>query len=403
MIGHMHPVEGIRGQISHRLSNKRILLGITGSIAAVQCFELARDLIRHGADVEVVMSEEATKIVAPYAMEFATGHLPITRIGGGVEHVDLCGESEDRVDLLMIAPCTANTISKMALGIDDTPVTTFATTAIGTGIPVLVAPAMHGSMYRHPIVQKNLQTLEDIGVEVIGPRFMMGKAKIASNGELVARALRALGPGDLSGKRLLVIGGSSEEPIDGMRIITNKGTGETAVELASAAFERGADVELWMGRHQTELPDYLEIRRFLRLRELEGMVENIDHDLVMVPAALSDYAPEEAEGKIPTSEEELVLRLTPMPKLLSRLSRGDHRLVGFKAERGITEDQLSERARSRLKEYGLDLIVANDLTKVSRGKTEVMMISKSDDVTRASGTKREVADSILDEVLKVLV
>jgi len=397
----MHPVEGIRGQMSNRLSGKRILLGITGSIAAVQCFELARDLIRHGADVEVVMSKEAAKLVTPYAMEFATGNPPITDIGGRVEHVDLCGESEDRVDLLLIAPCTANTISKMALGIDDTPVTTFATTAIGTGIPVLVAPAMHGSMYRHPIVQKNVQALEEIGVEVIGPRFSMGKARIASNRELVARTLRALGRGDLSGKRLLIIGGSSEEPIDGMRVITNKGTGETAVELASAAFERGADVELWMGRHQIELPDYLEIRRFVRLRELEDMVGDIDHDLVMVPAALSDYAPEEVEGKIPTSEEELVLRLMPLPKLLSRLSEGDYRLVGFKAERGITEGELRERARSRLIEYGLDLIVANDLAMVNRGRTEVIIISKSGDEARASGTKREVADRILDEVSKV--
>lgn len=398
----MHPVKGIRGQMSHRLSNRRILLGITGSIAAVQCFELARDLIRHGADVEVVMSEEATKIVTPCSMEFATGHPPITWIGGGVEHVDLCGESDDRVDLMIIAPCTANTISKMALGIDDTPVTTFTTTAIGTGIPVLVAPAMHGSMYRHPIVQKNLQTLEDIGVEVIGPRFLMGKAKIASNSELVARVLRALGPCDLSGKRLLVIGGSSEEPIDGMRVITNKGTGETAVELASAAFERGAEVELWMGRHQTKLPDYLKIRRYLRLGELEGMTKDIDHDLVMLPAALSDYAPEEVEGKIPTSEEELVLRLKPMPKILSRLSQGNFRLVGFKAEQGTTEDQLRERALSRLKEYGLDMIVANDLNMVGRGKTEVLIITKSGDESKASGTKREVADSILDEVSKVL-
>jgi len=397
----MHPVEAIRGERSDLLRGRKIVLGITGSIAAVQCFDLARDLIRHGAEVETVMSRDAARIITPSAMEFATGKPPITEVGGGVEHVDLCGEYEGKTDLLLIAPCTANTISKVALGIDDTPVTTMATTAIGTGIPVILAPAMHGSMFNHPIVRRNMETLGEIGVEIVGPRIIMGKAKITTNEELVSRSIRRLGRRDFQGTKVLVIGGSSEEPIDGMRVITNRGTGETAVELAVAAYERGADVDLWMGRHKTSIPDFMEVREFRRLSDLEAMIGGVNHDLVMVPAALSDYAPEEAEGKIPTWEGELVLRLRPLPKILSKLG-GDHALVGFKAEHGISEEELVDRATRKLEANGLDMIVANDLTDVGNGITRVLVIPRNGKKVRSSGTKREVADSILDEVQKVL-
>jgi len=335
-------------------------------------------------------------------MEFATGNSVITDIGGGVEHVDLCGDTSDRADLLLVAPCTANTISKMALGIDDTPVTTMATTAVGTGMPVLVAPAMHGSMLRHPAVQENLEALRKMGVETIGPHLTEGKAKIAGVDEIVARTIRVLGKGDYRGRRVLVIGGSSYEPVDGMRIITNLGTGETAVQLAIAAFERGADVDLWMGRHSTELPGYIGTREFGRVNDLLDMVKEIDHDMVMVPAALSDYAPDTAEGKIPTDRGDLTLRLRPLPKVLAAIREKDCTLVGFKAERGIGQEKLLRRATDRLESIPLEAIVANDLTRVLRGETEVTILLRGGETTRARGSKREVADIILDQVLGVM-
>jgi len=318
-----------------------------------------------------------------------------------VEHVELCGQREGRADLLLIAPCTANTISKIAVGIDDTPVTTMATTAIGTGIPVIIAPAMHGSMFDHPILQRNLDSLEEIGIEIVRPRISGGKAKIATNEELVSRAIRRLGRLDLEGKSFLIIGGSSEEPIDGMRVITNKGTGETATELAIAAHLRGAHVELWMGRHSCQIPEFIPVREFRRLDDLEGMIGEIDQDVVMVPAALSDYAPDEAKGKISSDEEGMALQLRSLPKILPRL-KGNRILVGFKAERSITDEELLNRATRRLEDYGLDMIVANDLDNVERGKTKVLIISSAGEPLMASGSKRQVAETILDEVGKVL-
>src|SRR5512136_2304308 len=180
------------------LKNKLIILGVTGSIAAVRVVDLVHDLIRRGAEVHSVMTSAACQIIHPYALEYATAFPVITEITGRVEHVEFCGVG-GRADLLLIAPATANTIGKIAMGIDDTPVSTFATTALGSGKPVVVVPAMHEAMYRHPAVIKNLETLKGMGVRLIDPRLEEGKAKIADNAAIVWEVERLLGPDDLAG------------------------------------------------------------------------------------------------------------------------------------------------------------------------------------------------------------
>ena len=393
----MHPSEGIRSAKSRLLEGKRIVLGITGSIAAVECFELSRELIRHGAEVRAVMSPEALKLVTADAMHFATGREVITSLNGETQHVDLLGGYDDHADLLLISPCTANTLSKMALGIDDTAVTTMATVAIGGGIPVLVAPAMHASMLNHPAVRKNMDSLRDMGVEFIGPRMEEKKAKVASVEEIVASAIRRLGPMDLAGKKVLIIGGSSEEPIDDVRVITNRSTGETAVHLAMAAWLRGADVELLSGRMSHPVPSFIERHEFRRVADLLSMAGG-EKDIVIVPAALSDYAPVPSEGKISSSLDALEIKLTPVPKVLPALRPSSRFLVGFKAEVGRSEDELLLRARRRLEEHGLDLIVANDLGDVSKGTTAAFILRPDGSYERYEGSKAGLADRILDEV-----
>jgi phosphopantothenoylcysteine decarboxylase/phosphopantothenate--cysteine ligase len=174
-----HPSADIRSTLGTELEGKTIVLGVTGSVAAVKAPDLARLLLRHGADVRPVMSRAATELIHPNLMEWATGHRPITELTGAIEHVDLVGNVPVHADLLLIAPATANTIGKMAAGIDDGPVTTFFTTAFGEGVPVVVVPAMHGPMYDHPFVADNLAKLERAGVRVLLPRLEEGKAKIA--------------------------------------------------------------------------------------------------------------------------------------------------------------------------------------------------------------------------------
>lgn len=397
----MHPSESLRGSKSKSLSGKRIVLGITGSIAAVECFELARELIRHGANVQAVMSEEAMNLVTPWTMEFATGNEVIDVIDGRVQHVSLFGDVPDKADLLLIAPCTANTISKIACGIDDTPVTTMATTALGSKVPIIIAPAMHLTMFTNPIIQQNVEKLKNAGIEFLGPKVEGKKAKIADNAEIVMAVQRRLSKNDFRGKRVLVIGGSSEEPIDEMRVITNRGTGETAVELARAVYQRGADVELWMGRCSVPLPTFLPLRRFTTVASLIDMAKDIDHDIVLVPAALADYAPEPQPGKIASGKKELTLNMKAVPKVLDAIRRQKVKLIAFKAERGVGEAELVKRAQARLDSVPLEMIVANDLHDVKPGETKIIMLRQNGRRSKACGSKVSVANDILDETLRI--
>ncbi len=398
----MHPSESIRSAKGRELEGKLIVLGMTGSIAAVESFELVRELIRHGAQVQVVMTPEAQRLMTPEAMEFASGRPVVTRLTGATEHVSLLGDYPGRADMLLVSPCTANTLSKMALGIDDTPVTTMATLAIGTHTPVLVAPAMHLTMYENEAVQRNVQALRDMGVELVGPIMLGKKARVASVEEILERVLVRFSPGDLRGRSVLVIGGSTEEPVDSVRVLTNTGTGATAVHLVQAARRRGAEVELWTGRMSVPVPAGLAHRTFRTVEELVDMVDEVDHDVVIVPASLSDYAPQKVEGKMPSGRKVVELKLRPLPKVLPLLRPHARVLVGFKAEVGVTPKELLKRARARMKEHGLDVIVANDLGNVIQESTQATIITADGRTREHQGTKHDLADAVLDEAVKVL-
>ena len=392
----MHPSEEIYCEKSNRMSGKTIVLGITGSIAAVECFHLIRELVRNGAKVIPVMSQAAVKLVAPDAIEFASGIKPITEIGGQTEHIKYLGDSSD-ADLFLIYPATANTISKIANGIDDTPVTTMATVALGGGVPMAVAPAMHGAMLNNPAVAANLKTLRSWGVNVIGPHMKDGRAKVAPVNEVVAWATRLLSRDDLIGKKILVIGGRSEEPLDSMRLITNRSTGMMAVALAQRAFERGAEVDLWMGGCNTALPEYLHVRRYASVSDLIGMLDDVNHDVVIVPAALADFTPESTfEGKIP-SDKGFDMLLKPVPKVLPLLRERCDMVIGYKAESGLSRNDLVARARKRLEQFNLTAVIANDID--SAGKTSAsMLLVTGDKVTDISGTKPAISEEILNFV-----
>ena len=389
----MHPSEEIYCEKSSKLKGKTVVIGITGSVAASECFATVRELVRHGASVVPVMTETSTKFVTPMMMEFASGNRPITELTGRTEHVDLMGGSD--ADVFVIYPATANTISKIANGIDDTTVTSMATVALGSGIPVAIAPAMHDAMFRNPAVQRNVEYLRSLGVTFIGPKIEGPRAKVASKEAVIAAIFRLMSKDDLVGKRVLVIGGRSEEPIDSMRMITNRSTGLMAVKLAERAFERGADVELWMGGCSVPLPDYIPVKRFDTIADLIKMVDAIDHDIVIVPAALADFTPaKKIKGKI-SSETSIDVELEPVPKVLPLICKRCKNVVGFKAESGLTPEELVERARSRIDMYGLSAVIANDIDSAGKSSTSVIIVTK-DSQKNITGPKENIADSILD-------
>jgi phosphopantothenoylcysteine decarboxylase/phosphopantothenate--cysteine ligase len=396
----MHPADHLRGSKSDKLKGRKIVLGVTGSIGAVETVKLCRELIRNGAEVHVVMSKDAQTIVHPWALEFASGRPVTTAIDGRVQHVSLCGDVPDRADLLLIAPATANTISKMAYGIDDTSVTTVATTAIGTGIPVIVVPAMHGTMMAHKIVNENIRKLEKIGVVFLRPKFEEYKAKMPSIDYIVSSVIATIGKRDLVGRKVLIIAGATEEPIDDIRVVTNRSSGETGVELARAAHERGAKVELWMGRCYTSLPEHIDTIRFSSFKDLAKMLKGKRFDIVMFPGAVSDYSPSKVEGKIPSDKGSIMLSLRRNPKLIDSIKA--KLVVGFKAQAKVDDDELVQASLNLIKRSGCRLVVANKVEEVKPGKTRVILVEKSGATEEISGTKFQVADKIIDKVVRMI-
>lgn len=400
----MHPVDDIRGSISKRLEGRTVVLGVTGSIAAVDCVHLARELARHGARVVGVMTGSATRILHPDAMWFATGEPPVTCLTGDVEHVRWMGEREDRADLLLVAPATANTIGKMANAIDDTPVTTFATTALGTGVPVLVAPAMHGSMWRHEGVLRNIERLKGMGVDIVHPREEEKKAKMADAETIVAHCARALAnPGPLTDRKVLVVAGSTEEPIDRVRLISNRSTGGLGRALAEEAFARGAEVTVLLGRHEVPPPPYVEVRKFTTVDTLMRATGEIPRDtaVILAVAAVSDYRPKAPiRGKVSSGMAKMDLSLEAAPKVLPllRSAAPDATLVSFKLEVGLSDEQLAEVARARLGRGIEDMVVANDLERVSADHHPAIIIGPDREPTAYDGAKEDLAAAIFDAV-----
>ncbi len=399
MVRAMHPADRIRGAKSLKLQGKTIVLGVTGSIAAVETVKLARELIRHGADVHAVLSKSATAIVHPNALQVATGHEVDIQLDGSMKYLEMCGK-EGKADLLLIAPCTSNTLSKIANGIDDTTVTTYAVNALGAGIPILIAAAAHETMMDNPAVQENVRKLRALDVEFVEPKREESKAKLADLDEIVARVIRRLGPRDLVGKKVLVIAGSTVEPIDDIRIVSNRSSGGTGVEIARAAFEHGADVEIWLGRHEVPVPAWIPTRPFDTTAELAAMAGGARADICLVPAAVSDFSPKKRKGKIPSREGALVLDLEPTPKVLGSLRKATKGiLVGFKAEAGVTAAELKAKAMALLKEADLDFVVANDVAQVKTEATSITIVDRKGRSTTVAGSKSLAAEQIWSAVL----
>ena len=385
--------------VSDSLSGKLIVLAVTGSIAAVRTVDLARDLIRRGAAVHSVMSGAATEILHPHALEYASGNPVVTRITGRVEHVEFCGVG-GRADLLLIAPATANTIGKIALGIDDTPVTTYATTALGSGVPIVVVPAMHEAMYRHPAVMRNMEALRSMGVVVLDPRIEEEKAKIAESRTVVLEVERLLGPNDLAGRRVLVTGGATAERVDPIRILTNRASGKTGAEIALEARRRGAEVTLvHRGRLGLPLKEvYVESAEDM-LRAVLAELERGGYDAIVAAAAVSDYTLDPSADKI-KSGGELVLRLRPTSKIIAavRASHPEIKMVGFKAETFLSDEELIFRARESMEKNRLDIVVGNDVGRGGMGTEDnrVLILSRSGRVAEVAGKKREIAEAVVD-------
>ena len=395
-----HPTLDLTGTVSSSLAGRRIVLAVTGSIAAVETIKLARELIRHGATVQAVMSEAARTIIHPYALQYATGRDVITEITGNVEHVAWCGQRPEACDLLLIAPCTANTIGKIACGIDDTPVTTFATTAIGSRIPVMIVPAMHGSMMDHSIVQENIQKLRSIGVMVVMPVTAEKIAKFPDNAVIVLEVERALAASTLNGRKVLITSGPNVEEIDPIRVLTSRSTGKMGRALALEAYRCGADVTV-VHRDRMNIPGIRDVFAESAKDMMDAVLKELKHgcDIYISAAAISDFTVRRSRDKI-SSSGPLAIELKPAAKIIDRVRKEYPRLfvVAFKAETVSTEELLA-RSKKRLAELKADMIVANAFGGVrDTDVNDVYILQPGKQPVRSTGPKSQVAAAIVDAI-----
>jgi len=387
------------------LADTNVALGVTGSIAAVKTVELAHELRREGASVRAVTTPSAEGILHPWALEFATERPPVTEITGAVEHVGLCGR-EGWADTLLIAPATANTVGKIAAAVDDTPVTTCATTALGAGVPVVIAPAMHEPMYDHPGVLEAIERVESWGVDFVDPRIEEGKAKIASEDAIVTATARATTPATLSDRHVVVTSGATTESIDPIRTLSNRASGRTGRAVARACYVRGADVTLV---HDGPAVPYADVRR---AESAAGMLDAVQSavdgdgdpaDALVSAAAISDFTVEAAPEKI-RSGEPRTLDLQPTPKLLDTVRdvHPDLTMVGFKAETSGDDDAMIEQARALRDRVGLAFVVANDATAVMGESETRALVVDADGVETYAGSKSGLGGRVADALAAAL-
>ncbi len=412
-----HPSKDITFSKGNELEGKKIALLVSSSVASFKTPEIARELMRHGADVHIVTTPASEKMVGADLLEWATGNPVIKELTGKLEHIALAGNSSTRVDLVLIAPATANTIGKLASGIDDTPVTTVAATAIGSKIPVLIAPAMHEPLYDHPLVQQNIARLEEIGVQFVQPELVEGKAKIAGTEQIVRSVIfrLAVQKKDLTGHKVLVTGGPTIEHIDPVRVITNRSSGKMGVALAEEVASRGAQTTLILGPGSASPPTGIKTVRVesteqmlqASLRELkEG-----GYDLILAAGAPSDYTPKNpANHKIETRKEQsLSLDLQATPKIIADLRKASPKafIVAFKTEHNVSDDQLVDEAFEILREKNADLVAANDVGREGVGfqtdTNELYVVDGQKKVIHIPlSEKREVARQLVDIAVKKL-
>ncbi|HXG74386.1 MAG TPA: bifunctional phosphopantothenoylcysteine decarboxylase/phosphopantothenate--cysteine ligase CoaBC [Candidatus Nitrosotenuis sp.] len=361
-----HPSLDIVESYGTELSGKRIVLCVAGSVAAYKAIELARLLMRHGADVTCVASDAVTKLIQPDYFKWATGNKVITKLTGELEHIKLADYKKS--DLIVVYPATANTLGKLANGIDDTPVSTVLTVGFGAKIPIVMALAMHEAMYENAAVLRNVEFLRG-KIEFIEPNMIEGKAKAAEPEDVLNYILRRFGRSKiLAGKRVLITAGPTVEQIDPVRVITNTSTGKTGVLLAAELVSAGCKVTMVYGPGTAKPPKGAKVILVKTVQEmLDATIRELKRerfDLVIMAAAAADYTVQsQSKTKIKSTKERLVIKLRKAPKIIDQIKRlqKDVFLVGFKAEANVSKQKLIESARNKMRESCADMIIANDI------------------------------------------
>jgi len=389
-----HPSLDIVNSFGVELSDKRIVLCVSGSVAAYKAIELARLLMRHGADVKCVASPAVLKLVQPEYFRWATGNEVITKLTGDLEHIRLADYNKS--DLLIVYPATANTLGKLANGIDDTPVSTVLTVGFGSKIPILMCLAMHASMYDNLAIKKNIDFLKK-KIEFLEPKIFEGKAKIIEPEEVLEFILKKFGSSTiLKNKKILMTAGPTIEYIDPVRVITNQSTGKTGILLASELISAGAKVTLVYGPGIEIPPKGAKVINVKTSKEMYNAVRTElrkNFDVVIMAAAVADYIPEaKSKKKIKSDHNKITISLQKSPKIINLVKKLQKNvmLVGFKAESDISKKDLIKSAQKKLLESNADMIIANDIgSKYQKNSDSNEVFIIDSEKFRSSGWKKK--------------
>ena len=395
----------------HGVRSLNVVVGVTGGIAAYKAVSVVRALVLAGHDVHVVATENALRFVGRPTLEAIsrnTVHSDLYEGVAEVRHVAI-GQA---ADLIVVAPATANTIAKLAAGLADD---LLGNTILASTAPLVIAPAMHTEMWQNAATVANIATLRQRGVTVVGPAVGQltgadsGPGRMSEPEEIVEVALRtAAGRQDLAGRRILVTAGGTREPIDPVRFIGNRSSGKQGVALAVAAADRGAEVTLIAANLEVDVPATVQVVRVRSTLDLEKAATSAAEtaDIVIMAAAVADYRPEtvaDAKIKKDVQGDVLDLRLVKNPDILAGLAanrRAGQVIVGFAAETEPDDAKLKQLGAAKVARKGADLLVVNRVGWNEGFATEsntVIVLNRTGDIVgEASGSKRSVADRILD-------
>lgn len=416
-----HVSKEIIGLESNALTGKKIVLCITASVAAYKAIDLSRLLMRNGAEVYPVMSKSTeSKLLTKEILDWATGNKTVTELTSGLEHIALANYGKS--DLILVYPCTANTLGKFANGIEDSPVTTVLSVGFGSRIPIVIAPAMHEAMYENIIITENIQKLKSLGVSILEPSISEDKAKVISADSVVQFVINKIGNNKERMKsrvNVLVTAGSTIEYIDSVRILTNLSSGKMGLNIAQQCLDKGFNVTLVYGHGTLNISDDPRMN-IIRVKTTEEMFKAVrerilrrKQHVVFHAAAVADFSisnsSKKRSYKMDSRNGTKTLKLVPTAKIVDRLKEFDKKifLVAFKAEYDISKELLIKKAFDKLRECNGDLIVANDVSKrgcdFGSDTNDVYIIDKEKNITHVPlKSKREIARNLVKIVCNKL-
>ncbi len=380
-------------KVSDLLEKRRILLCVTGSIAAVETVKLARALRRYGATVKAELTQAAKMFITPLALEWATGEVVVSEFSGRAEHVV-------DADLVLVAPATLNTVNKVALGLADNVVTTSIASAWGQKTPIVFIPAMHESLFSNPLFQKNGEYLkQQKNIFFLEPKFEERKAKFLEPDLIVAHVAHILNQNSkLSKKKILITAGPTRGPIDSVRFLSNFSTGELGVRLARELFYRGTSPTLIYGPGQTVPDSFYNVIHVQTPQQMmaavQGELSTSSYDAVIYSAAVLDDVPDHVyEGKL-SSLEPLEVTFTKTPKIIREIKTTALK-IGFKLEWKKSRAELLKIGMQALETLGLEMVVVNNLSQIDLEHHPALILDRKTHVYEAK-TKQDIIHRIIE-------